>query len=121
MTLQRKRKLKPKYEGKSASDISAADKEEFALYERAKKEYDEEYAEVTRNINRYQQILQQITSAQAAAAEKIGKEKFSLEELEAMEADTPELQQHKALLVNIMSSAGDDIAAVEKEIQGALG
>ena len=114
------RKLKPKYEGKSASDISAADKEEFALYERAKKEYDEEYAEVTRNINRYQQILQQITSAQAAAAEKIGKEKFSLEELEAMEADTPELQQHKALLVNIMSSAGDDIAAVEKEIQGAV-
>lgn len=114
------RKLKPKYEGKSASDISAADKEEFELYERAKKEYDKEYAEVTRNINRYQQILQQITSAQAAAAEKIGKEKFSLEELEAMEADTPELQQHKALLVNIMSSAGDDIAAVEKEIQGAV-
>lgn len=114
------RKLKPKYEGKSASDISAADKEEFELYERAKKEYDEEYAEVTRNINRYQQILQQITSAQAAVAEKIGKEKFSLEELEAMEADTPELQQQKALLINIMSSAGDDIAAVEKEIQGAV-
>ncbi len=114
------RELKPKYEGKSASEISAANQEEFELYEKAQKEYDEEYAEVTRNINRYQQILQQVSSAQAAAAEKIGKEKFSLEELEAMEADTPELQQHKALLMNIMSSAGEDIAAVEKEIQGAV-
>ena len=114
------RKLKPKYEGKSASDISAANQEEFALYTKAKEEYDKEYAEVTRNVNRYQQILQQVSSAQEAAANKIGKEKFSLEELEAMEADTPALQQQKALLMNIMSSAGEDVAAVEKEIQGAV-
>jgi subtilisin family serine protease len=114
------RKLKPKYEGKSASEISATNKEEFELYERAQAEYEKESSDINRNLNRYSQLQQQISSARTAISEKIGKEKFSMEDLKAMETENPELQQQKALLLNIMGNGGEDLTAVEKQIQGGL-
>ena len=45
------RKLKPKYEGKSESSISAADREEFAIYQKAEAEYEKELAENQSNNN----------------------------------------------------------------------
>ncbi|MBW2961578.1 S8 family peptidase [Mesonia aestuariivivens] len=114
------RKLKPKYEGKSASEISAENKEEFALYEKANEEYNKEYSDISRNLNRYKQLIEQINTAKNAIAEKLGKEDFSLEELQAMEAEETTLQQYKALLLNIMSNGGEDLNAVASQIEGAV-
>jgi len=114
------RKLKPKYEGKSASEISAANKEEFELYERAQAEYDKESSDIDRSLNRYTQLQQQIASARTAVGSKLGTEDFSTEELKNMETEDPALQQQKALLMNIMANAGGDLNSVEKQLQGGL-
>ena len=112
--------LKPKYDGKDASDIAEANKEEFALYEKAQKEYDEEYSEISRNVNYYNQLSQQIASARAAVSEKLGKEDFTKEELMAMEAEETSLQQQKGLLLNIMNNGGEDLDDVASQIQGGI-
>ncbi|HIB37278.1 S8 family peptidase [Mesonia sp.] len=112
--------LKPKYDGKDASDIAEANKEEFALYEKAQKEYDEEYSEISRNVNYYNQLSQQIASARAAVSEKLGKEDFTKEELMAMEAEETSLQQQKGLLLNIMNKGGEDLDDVASQIQGGI-
>lgn len=112
--------LKPKYDGKDASDNAEANKEEFALYEKAQKEYDEEYSEISRNVNYYNQLSQQIASARAAVSEKLGKEDFTKEELMAMEAEETSLQQQKGLLLNIMNNGGEDLDDVASQIQGGI-
>ncbi|WP_283639538.1 S8 family peptidase [Mesonia mobilis] len=112
--------LKPKYDGKDASDIAEANKEEFELYEKAQKEYDEEYSEISRNVNYYNQLSQQIASARAAVSEKLGKEDFTKEELIAMEAEETSLQQQKGLLLNIMNNGGEDLDDVASQIQGGI-
>ena len=112
--------LKPKYDGKDASDIAEANKEEFELYEKAQKEYDEEYSEISRNVNYYNQLSQQIASARAAVSEKLGKEDFTKEELMAMEAEETSLQQQKGLLLNIMNNGGEDLDDVASQIQGGI-
>ena len=112
--------LKPKYDGKDASDIAEANKEEFALYEKAKKEYDEEFNETSRKVNYYNQLSQQIASARAAVSEKLGKEDFTKEELMAMEAEETSLQQQKGLLLNIMNNGGEDLDDVASQIQGGI-
>lgn len=112
--------LKPKYDGKDASEIAEANKEEFALYEKAQKEYDEEYSEISRNVNYYNQLSQQIASARAAVSEKLGKEDFTKEELIAMEAEETSLQQQKGLLLNIMNNGGEDLDDVASQIQGGI-
>ena len=112
--------LKPKYDGKDASDIAEANKEEFALYEKAQKEYDEEYSEISRNVNYYNQLSQQIASARAAVSEKLGKEDFTKEELMAMEAEETSLQQQKGLLLNIMNNGGEDLDEVASQLQGGI-
>ena len=112
--------LKPKYDGKDASDIAEANKEEFELYEKAQKEYDEEYSEISRNVNYYNQLSQQIASARAAVSEKLGKEDFTKEELMAMEAEETSLQQQKGLLLNIMNNGGEDLDEVASQLQGGI-
>ena len=112
--------LKPKYDGKDSSDIAEVNKEEFALYEKAQKEYDEEYSEISRNVNYYNQLSQQIASARAAVSEKLGKEDFTKEELMAMEAEETSLQQQKGLLLNIMNNGGEDLDDVASQIQGGI-
>lgn len=112
--------LKPKYDGKDSSDIAEVNKEEFALYEKAQKEYDEEYSEISRNVNYYNQLSQQIASARAAVSEKIGKENFTKQELMAMEAEETSLQQQKGLLLNIMNNGGEDLDDVASQIQGGI-
>ena len=112
--------LKPKYDGKDSSDIAEVNKEEFALYEKAQKEYDEEYSEISRNVNYYNQLSQQIASARAAVSEKLGKEDFTKEELMAMEAEETSLQQQKGLLLNIMNNGGEDLDEVASQLQGGI-
>ncbi len=112
------KKLEPKYKGKSEASIKASDKEEFALYQRAKKEYDKEYSEVTRNKNYYGQLQQQLETSIQLVSDEIG-EDFSQEDLENMEANTEKLQQSKAFLLNIMNNIGD-LDDAKKQLSGGM-
>src|SRR5690606_3179071 len=90
------RKLKPKYEGKTEASISATDRKEFALYQKAQAEYEKEFAEISSNKLRYEQILSQLKPTHAAMAEKLGKENYTKKDLAAIENPTPTEQQQIA-------------------------
>lgn len=100
------KKLKPKYDGKTAEQVSPENKEEFALYQRAKKEFDKKTSEAQQNLAYYQNILTTLKDAQTAIVAKLGKD-FTSEELSEMKAETPALQQQKGMVLNMMQRGGD--------------
>lgn len=113
------KRLNAKYEGKTAAQISAADKEEFEMYTRAVAEFDKEYKEAQDNKNYYQTLLQTIDNSHAAVSAKLGKEDYTTEELAAMEADTPELQQAKGFLTNILANLGS-LEEAKKQLNSGI-
>ena len=113
------RKLKPKYEGKSESSVSAADRKEFAIYQKAKAEYEKELADITSNKMRYEQILSQLKPIHTAMTEKLGKENYTKEDLAAIKNPSSEEQQQIAML-NQMLNFADSVPEVIKELEGGV-
>ena len=114
------KKLKPKFEGKPASSISTADRDDFALFQRAKTEYDKEYNEAIQNKNQYVQIKQQLVASHAAVSSKLGKEDYTKEELSAMPADTDQMNQYKGMLMQIQNNVNENIPEALKELDEAI-
>jgi cell wall-associated protease len=114
------KKLKPKYENIPASAVKSENREEFELYQRAKAEYDKEYNEALGMKNQYEGIVQQLKMANSAVSKKIGKEDYSLQELQNMNADTEELKQYKAFLIQVMSSMDGGIPTAITQLQEAI-
>ncbi|HET8838702.1 MAG TPA: S8 family peptidase [Flavobacteriaceae bacterium] len=115
------KKLKPKYDGKSANEISPENKDEFALYQRANKEYTEKHTEAQQNKAYYENILSSVKGAQEALEAKLGKG-FTAEELSNMEANTAELQQQKGMVMQMMARAGDDFSFEDlyEQLEGGI-
>ena len=114
------KKLKPKYEGVPASAVKPENKEEFDLYMRAKAEYDKEYHEALGLKNQYEGILQQLKMAHEAVAEKLGTEDYTIEELQAMKAETEEMKQYKGFLFQVMSNVEGNIPAALTQLNEAI-
>ncbi|SRX52578.1 S8 family peptidase [Aequorivita sp. CIP111184] len=113
------RKLKSKYEGKSESSISAADREEYALYQKAQAEYQKETSEITANKVRYEQILSQLKPIHEAMAKKLGKTNYSKEDLAAIKNPSVQEQQQIAML-NQMLNFADSVPAVVEDLEGGI-
>src|SRR5690554_2049356 len=113
------RKFEPKYGDKDESSISAADRKEFELYQKAKAEFEKEYAETMGNSTRYGMMLSQLKPAHEAMAEKFGKEDYTLEDLEAIENPSATEQQQIAMLGQMISVAGS-VPEVLEQIQGGV-
>lgn len=113
------RKFEPKYGDKDESSISAADRKEFELYQKAKAEFEKEYAETMGNSTRYGMMLSQLKPAHEAMAEKFGKEDYTLEDLEAIENPSATEQQQIAMLGQMLSVAGS-VPEVLEQIQGGV-
>lgn len=114
------KRLRPKYSGVPASAVKPENKEEFELYMRAKAEYDKEYNEALGLKNQYEGIRQQLKMAHQAVAQKLGKEDYTLEELQAMEAQTEEMQQYKAFLFQVMSNVEGNIPEAITQLTEAI-
>ena len=114
------KKLKPKYDGVPASAVKPENKEEFDLYMRAKAEYDKEYNEALGLKNQYEGIRQQLTMAHEAVAAKLGKEDYTLEELQAMKAETEEMKQYKGFLFQVMSNVNENIPDALTQLDEAI-
>jgi len=114
------KKLKPKFEGTPSSSISTADRDDFALYQRAKAEYDKQYNETIQSKDQYLQIKQQLVQAHAAVSSKLGKENYTKEELSAMPADTDQMKQYKGMLMNIQNNVNENIPDALKELDEAI-
>lgn len=114
------KKLKPKYDGIPASSVKPENQDEFALYKRAKAEYDKEYNEALGLKNQYEGIMQQLEVAHKAVSAKLGKEDYTLKELQAMETDTEEMNQYKTFLVQVMSNIEGSIPESMAQLNDAI-
>lgn len=110
------KRLKPKYEGKSQSSISTADREEYNMYLEAKKEYDKEYQEAQQTQQQYTQILQQVKNAHAAMTKALGTEDYTKKQVLDFKPETQELQQAKMIVGQMQSNVNESIPVVIKEI-----
>ncbi len=113
------RKLKPKYEGKDEASISAADRKEFAIYQKAQAEYEKESSEINANKIRYEQILSQLKPVHQAMTKKLGKENYTKEDLATIKNPSSEEQQQIAMLTQMLNFA-DTVPEVVKELEGGV-
>lgn len=114
------KRLKSKYDGKTASSVSAGDRAEFEVYTNAKAEYNKEYNETLQSKTQYEQIKQQLSTAHKAVSTALGKEDYTKKELAAMAATTPEMQQYKAMLSQIQNNVDENIPTALKELDKAI-
>ncbi|MCW5519910.1 S8 family serine peptidase [Aureitalea sp. L0-47] len=113
------RKLGPKFEGKSESSVSAADRADYAIYTKAKAEYDKEYKDVKANNDRYEQILSQLEPAHSAISKKLGKEDYNAEDLSGIANPSPAEQQQIGMLTQMLSY-GESVPEVIKQLNGGI-
>ena len=111
-----------KFSDKTIADISAADKDAYATYVKAKAELTEKVAENAQNLERYEQILAQVTTAHNAVSKPLGKENYTREELKSLKPETSEMQQSVGLLLQMFNNIDPDqkIPDVIKDIKGGV-
>ncbi|MEM9078204.1 MAG: S8 family peptidase [Bacteroidota bacterium] len=80
---------------------------------------DKEYPEAVQNKQQYEQILQVVKNADEAVRKSLGKEIYSKEDLQSIEAPNEQMQQNVAIL-NQMFSYGDDIPTVLEELNEGI-
>ena len=112
--------LKPKYEGKSESSISTADREEFALYKSAKAEYEKEYNESIQTRDQYLQIREQIVTAHNAVSKEIGTEDYTKEQLADFKPGNDQMNQYKSILSQIQYNVNENIPEALEELDDAI-
>lgn len=116
------KKLKPKFEGKNFASVSDSDKEEYQTYISAKAELEEEYQKAIGIKTRYEQIVQQVKPSHEKIAEVLGKEDYSQNELLGVKAETPQMQQHVALLSQMFGflEKGETIPDLIHNLDGGI-
>ena len=112
--------LKPKYEGKSESSISTADREEFALYKSAKAEYEKEYDESVQTRDQYLQIKEQIVTAHNAVSKELGTEDYTKEQLSDFKPGNDQMNQYKSILSQIQYNVNENIPEALEELNDAI-
>lgn len=113
------RKLGPKFEGKTDASISASDRKDFALYQKAKAEYEKEVQQATANKAQYEGILAQVIPVHKKMTQKLGKQDYTKKELAAIANPTAEEQQEIGLLTQMLNF-GDTVPEVIKELNGGI-
>ena len=113
------KKLGPKYDGKTEASVSATDQEEFALYKRAKAEYEGEITQANGVVQRYNGILAQLEPAHAAMSKKLGKTDYTIKELNAI-ANPTEAEQQQIGMLSQMLSYGDGVPAVITQLKDGI-
>lgn len=114
------RRYEDKFNGKSAADISEADKETFTLYQKAKAELSKEYDDTKANSDRYTQMLEQVTTANDAISKKLGKKDYTATDLAAISNPTEEDQKNIAVLTQMMAMGGGSIPDFMERLNGGI-
>ncbi len=113
------KKLGPKFEGKTEASVSAADRADFKLYQKAVAEYEEEVAQANSVVARYQQILGQVQPAHEAMVAKLGKEDYTTKELNEIKNPT-EAEQQQIGMLSQMLTFGDSVPDVIDQLNGGI-
>ena len=101
------KKLKPLYEGKTAADVPAEKQEEFKLYEQVKEEYTTEFEKATTMYGQYKKMADMYEASKAAIAKKLGKEDYTLEEVQAIQTEDADFKQMIGLYAGMTAQGVD--------------
>ncbi len=107
-------RLAPKFEDKPESAISTADREEYALYQKAKAEYLKEKREALSTKVQYESMIEVIRPAHEKVAQKLGNEYYSREDLKTLQNDVS--FGREVFLLDQMFEFNDKIPTTIKEI-----
>lgn len=111
-------RLAPKFEDKPESAISTADREEYALYQKAKAEYLKEKQEALNTKVQYESMIEVIKPAHQKVVQKLGKEDYSRQELKTLQEEVN--FGREVFLLDQMFEFDDNIANIIKEIDEGI-
>ncbi len=114
------KRLRSKYEGKTAATINVADRAEFDMYMRAKADYEKKLKETRENLTQYNQIKTQLATAHSAVSKQLGNENYTKKELAAMATTTEEMAQYKGMLLYIQDNVNENIPEALIEIDETI-
>lgn len=89
------------------------------LYKRAKAEYEKEYDKTVKNKTRYEQILQSVTQADALLQKELGKQTYTLEDLNQLQSEDEKVQQAKAAMSQMLAIE-ESVEALKEELKGGI-
>lgn len=115
------RRNKSRFEGKTESQIAAADKADFADYQRAKEMLDKKIKE----LQGPKQQLDFIQNAQKTLADALGKKDFTLDDLKALKSDDQSVMQARNIFMQILANSSredlnKELKSFEKYVYGQL-
>jgi subtilisin family serine protease len=117
-------KLKPKYEGKNASQISGKDKKEYALFLKAQKEIEEGREEATANLAQYESMKTIIIEAFDAVGKALGDKPATIENIKSLQPNgdrSISIGQNVLLDMISQGSSFESIEEIKKEMSEQLG
>ena len=113
------RRYDNQFNGKDVSEISEADKEKFALYQKAKAEFDKKYAASAGNKERYQGMLNSVSGAHTAMSARLGKEDYTAADLSSLTNTTSEEQEQIGVLTQMLAYEST-IPALIEQLEGGI-
>lgn len=114
------RDYKDRFEGKSESEISDSQRDEFKLYRAAKAKYDEEIITVENSINRYVMMNNQIQEAEDNLKTKLDVDKLTIDNVTDFKPQDDIALNQKMLLLNVMNNIGEDLQDIQDQLAEAM-
>lgn len=108
------RKYKPIYENANRDKLSKKQKKEYDAFVQMGKDIDKKTSKLEKDVELYGGILNAVTTVK----KELDKEDITLEDVEKIESDDPNLSR-SAMIVTSLLSQGLDFAEIEEEVTGA--
>jgi subtilisin family serine protease len=113
-------KLKSKkFDGKTESDISEADKDEYTKYMELKEIFDKKLGKAAESKNKYEGYYNMYKESHDAMVKSTGKEDYSIEDVEAIVTEDEGLLKKKDLTIRILKG-GTSFAEQMDQVKGGV-
>lgn len=116
-------KLKPKYEGKSATQIASQDRAEYTLFLETQKEIEAEREDAAANLAQYESLQTIVIEALEAVEKELDGKKPTLENIEGLDISTNRtLAVGQNVLLNLYDQGAtfDDIEEVKADMKSQM-
>ena len=109
----------PKFDGKTAADISEEDTSDFELYTKLKKIVDNKSANAYNQVLQYTTIKDFVLKAHDTIQKIVGKKQYTLSEVNSVSLAKQELMQGKGIIMNIIGS-GETVEGALPQLDDAI-
>ena len=98
-------RLKKKYEGIDSSKVKKKDREEFVYFHKVKSEVEKKRNELQQQSENFRTFYEAYQQAKSIVGQALGKENFSLEEMQALKTSDDKTKQAKDILMYAMANS----------------